>query len=479
MTVTTPVDTDGAPREVPSGGPARWWRAVPVALAAVAAAALLLPWGRAGAGPVLLEAGLLRALPPDAWSGIEVTGARALVVAALAAVAVVVGASTWDSTGARACVAAGGGAAAACGVAALVGWGPTAAPGVWVAVTAGVVAVGAALVRRAGATRTWPVLVAALVAAAGTVALPGGEQVPDRAAAGPFQRVATLGAWWSPRSGSAGLSSSGGDPRPVVVDGAPGIVGAAGVLIADPRGRARVLARTEPGAPAPLGVAGGRVARWVTVDALTVTELRADGPLEVTVRDVGAASPVGDDGSVWLRSDVDPSDTVRRLTLGDYDGRQELSAVYLPVVTIQRPDGEGPIDVQAVRPVPGGALRVAYPDPGKQIQLLTDTAAGIAVRPLTRVSAPPCLFPAVVGTGDVRAMAADATGVWYPTPDQRLAHRDPDGTVRTVPTRLPGAIAALAAPGDGSVLFIARDDDGNALWRLPDANAALTDPPGC
>jgi hypothetical protein len=34
-------------------------------------------------------------------------------------------------------------------------------------------------------------------------------------------------------------------------------------------------------------------------------------------------------------------------------------------------------------------------------------------------------------------------------------------------------VTALAAPGDGSLLFVARDSRGAALWRLPDAAAAL------
>ena len=186
--------------------------------------------------------------------------------------------------------------------------------------------------------------------------MPAGEPVPGRAAVGPFLRIAALGSW-PLRSGVAGLDSVGG-ARPVVVDGAPGVVAAGGVVVADERGRARVLARTADGAPPPLGVAGDRVARWITADTLAVTELRAGGALEVVVRDVGAASAVGDDGSVWLRSDIDPPETVRRLDLAAYDGRQDLSATYLPVVTIQNPDGEGPIDVHDVLPVPGGAVRL-------------------------------------------------------------------------------------------------------------------------
>ena len=65
---------------------------------------------------------------------------------------------------------------------------------------------------------------------------------------------------------------------------------------------------------------------------------------------------------------------------------------------------------------------------------------------------------------------------------ERLAHLDPasDGAARAVPAVLPGTVTALAAPGDGSLLFVARDARGAALWRLPDAAATLGaagDPP--
>jgi hypothetical protein len=43
---------------------------------------------------------------------------------------------------------------------------------------------------------------------------------------------------------------------------------------------------------------------------------------------------------------------------------------------------------------------------------------------------------------------------------------------------LPGHVSALTAPGDGSLLFVASDAAGDALWRLPDAAAALTAAPG-
>ena len=149
--MAAPVRAGDAPRGTPARVPGRWWPAVSAGLAAVAAAALLLPWWRAGAGPVLLGGRPLRALPADSWTGVEVAGGRALVVAGLAVVAVVAGAPPRAKTGGRACVVAAGAAAAACGVAALVGWGPTGAPGAWVAAAAGVAAVAVALVRSTGA----------------------------------------------------------------------------------------------------------------------------------------------------------------------------------------------------------------------------------------------------------------------------------------------------------------------------------------
>jgi hypothetical protein len=480
--MVAPAHAGDVPPGTPPRARGRWWPAVPAVLALAAAAALFLPWWRAGAGPVLLGGGPLRVLAPDSWTGIEVAGLRAVLVGGLALLATVTGAvGVVDGrrTGGRACAAAAGAAAVACGAAALVGWGPTAAAGAWFAVATGAGAVACAVWR--GTVRAPLVLAVTLAAAAAVVAVPGGEQVPDRSAAAPFQRVAALGAWRPARSGAAGLPGRG-DARPVVVDGAPGVVAAEGVITADARGRARVLARTDDGAPPPLGVAAGRVVRWITADTLAVTGLRPDGPLQVVVRDVGAASTLGDDGSVWLRSDIDPPEAVRRLDLAAYDGRQDLSATYLPVVTIQDPDGEGPVDVHDVRPVPGGALRIDDAGDPRRLQLLTATPGGIAVRTLLDTSASRCASSTITTVGDLGIVTADATGVWFPTADRRLAHRDVDGTVRLVPARLPGLLSALAAPGDGSVLFIARadrDDAGTALWRLPDAAAALAGPPAC
>ena len=164
----------------------------------------------------------------------------------------------------------------------------------------------------------------------------------------------------------------------------------------------------------------------------------------------------------------DPVGTVRRLDVVRLDGEQRIAATYLPVVTIQ--EAEPPVDLRTVLPVRGGGLR-NLAEAGR-LELLTGTAAGIATTPLagTRCGA--------AGVADLDRAAADRSGVWFvlvSADGERLAHLDPasDGAGRAVPAVLPGTVTALAAPGDGSLLFVARDSRGAALWRLPDAAAAL------
>jgi len=327
------------------------------------------------------------------------------------------------------------------------------------------------------------VLATALAAVVVTLVVPGGVEPPSRSAVGPFVPVAVIGGW-PLRSGAPGLAGPIDDARPVVVAGAPGLVSPGGIEVTDDTGRARVLARTDRGAPPPLGAAAGRLVHWTSADALVVTGLRADDPLRVLVRDVATVSPLGSGGSIWLRSQIDPPDTVRRLDLAAYDGPQNLSAVYLPVVTIQNPRGETtPIDVRGVLPVPGGALRIADVAGTRQLQLLTGTAAGIAVTPVAGATNQLCAGGPGSAGDDLRALAADGDGVWFPSPGpggEHLVHLDPAGTARVVATPLPGHVVALLAPGDGSLLLTARGPGGDALWRLPDARVALTDPPpGC
>ncbi len=485
MAVGMPVDAGGAAGPAPTRRPPRWWPAAAGALAVLAAAAFALPWWRAERGASLLGAGPVRTAAPDVWTGTEVAGLRAVLVVALAVVALAVSAlaavRASGAAGARSGVAATGAAAAACGAAALVGWGPTTAPGAWLAAGTGLAAVGVALLRR-GAARARVVVTTAVLAAAAALAVPEAEPRADRTEFGPFVSVAgTTPDRTALRSGAGGLYGRSRGSTPVVVDGAPGLVTDGAVVVAGPRGRARVLARTGLGAPPPLGTAGDLLVRWVAADAVAATDLRPGGPQDVVVRDVATASPVGDDGSVWLTSDVDPVGTVRRFDAAVYRDQQDLSATWLPVVTIRNPPGEGPLDVRAVRPVPGGALRVGD---GQRIELLSATAAGIAVRPLTGAVGPEsCRGARFAGTGGLRVVAADATGVWFPTVDGRLAHVGPDGAVRAVEAPLPSPLDALAVPGDGTVLFTAGGVPGDGpltLWRLPDAAAALGGPvPAC
>ena len=485
--------------------------AAPATLAAVAAAATPLPWWRADRGAVLLGAGPVTELPPDTWTGVEMIGPWAVAVAVPAGIAVLAAAlailgsiraerpmtpsrwaawAGWFAAAARWAAVAAGLAAVAGAARVLLGWGASGAAGAWPALAAGLAAVAAALPRGAAApgelrvparrvarsgtadfafrlTPLRTVTAVALVAAVGIplAAVPAGSR-PHRDAVAPFVPVAAVGAF-PLRSGAAGLAAAD-DVWPVLADGAPGVVSRTGIVVADADGRARVLARTDRGAPAPIGVVGDRVVHWTASDTIAVTELRAGSPLDVVVRGVTEAGALGADGSLWLRSDADPVGTVRRLDVAGLDGQQRIAVTYLPVVTIQEPDP--PVDLRTVLPVPGGGLRTV--SGGGRLEMLTGTAAGIATTPLagSRCGA--------AGTAGLDHAVADGSGVWFVlagADGDRLAHLDPNAgsTVRTVPAVLPGAVTALTAPGDGSLLFVARDARGAALWRLPAADAAL------
>ncbi|HSU10217.1 MAG TPA: hypothetical protein VLK57_13550 [Pseudonocardia sp.] len=468
--------------------------AVPVALAVTAAGATLLPWWRADRGAVLLGAGPLRELPPDTWTGVAVSGWWTAATAVPAGVAILATALAFGrsaragrfSDAARWAAAVAGLAAVALAVRALAGWGTSGAPGAWVALAAGLAAVAVATtsgelrvparrVARSGtasrAARRTALRVVAAVAVVASVAVPlavapTGPAASDRDTVGPFVPVAAVGAF-PLRSGEVGLAAAD-DPRPVVADGAPGVVSRAGVVVTGAHGRARVLARTDRGAPAPIGVVGDRVVRWISSDAVAVTELRAGSTVDVVVRGVSEAGPLGADGSVWLRTDADPLGTVRRLEVAGLDGEQRLAATYLPVVTIQEP--VPPVDVRAVLPVRGGGLRTVGGD--DQLEMLTGTASGIATTPLAGSRC------GTAGTAGLAMAAPDGTGLWFVLHGRdgaRLALLDPAAraAVRVVPTLLPGDVTGLVAPGDGSVLFVAQDPRGATLWRLGDAKAAL------
>jgi hypothetical protein len=476
--------------------PLRLRIALAAVLAAGAAAAFLLPWWRADGGAVLLGGAPVHQLPPDVWTGVEVAGPLTVLVVVQAGASVALAVLACLGLGrltlaARCAAASAGLVAVAAVVRALVHWGPSSAAGVWIALAAGVGAIGTAVappgrelhvpVPRAARSgtpssafryggRRWVPAVATAATVAAAAALLAGPVQPPRVAAGPFVPVADVGAF-PLRSGETGLSATD-DARPVLADGAPGVFSRAGVVVADTYGRARVLAGLDRGAPAPIGVVGDRVVRWVSADAVAVTELRVGSSVDVVVRGVAEAGMLGADGSVWLRSEVDPGGTVRRLDVARLDGRQRIAATYLPVVTIQEP--EPPVDLRTVLPVRGGGLRT-LPEAGR-LELLTGTAAGIATTPLagSRCGA--------AGVASLDRAAADGSSVWFVLVNadgERLARLDPasGGAIRTVPTVLPGPVTALAAPGDGSVLFVARDPQGAVLWRLPDAVAALGAPP--
>src|SRR5690348_8127807 len=106
-----------------SSTPSWLGRGLPATFAAAAAATLLLPWWRADRGPVLLAAGPVTELPPDAWSGVEVVGPWAVVVAvstgAAVLLALVTGVAARSAAVARGAGGAAGAAAAVSAVRAL------------------------------------------------------------------------------------------------------------------------------------------------------------------------------------------------------------------------------------------------------------------------------------------------------------------------------------------------------------------------
>ncbi|MHA6784613.1 hypothetical protein ACVGOW_26995 [Pseudonocardia saturnea] len=444
------------------------------ALTLLSAVALTLPWWRAGPA-VRLDTGPPSPAAAGTWAGWEVLGipvTALLVVLALAATGSVLLRPAADGT--RALVAAAAAAGVTAAAVGLVAWGVSAAPG---AVVTGATGLGGLLLAVRPPGRT--VLTCALVAAVGTAVLPGVPRPPDRVTDGPFVRIAVLDDGRPLRSGEpalpaslsvrgSGLGELGGEPV---------VLGPDRLVAADASGRARVVATTGDGTTV-LGIADGRVARLVG-DALLVTGLVPDDPTWVRVADVGAVSPVGDDGSVWLSSTADPPGTVRRLDLGAYDGEQDLAAVYLPVVTVREPEGTAGIDVRDVRPVAGGAaLRFVTGGSGHRLERLAPTSTGIVADLLAGALDPGCGLNSTAPTTALPSAGPAAVdgdgGIWLAV-DGRLVRIDPAGALRAVPAPLPGPVSALLATADGAVVLGTAAP--GALWRLPDAAAALADLP--
>ena len=299
-------------------------------LAVLGVACVLLPWWRAADAPVLLVDGPPLPLTPDAWTGIELIGAPLAVgLAVLGAVALALGAST------AACAVAGlvGAATAAGAGRVLVTWGPSTAQGAWFAAAFGVAAVLVAI----GHRPVWATLAAALVGALVT----GIPRMDGTAAAdGPFVRLADLADAGVLRSGGTTVPTGPG-LRLTVADGTAAAVTDDGIATAA-HGRVDVVARVPADdrirhAGGILGVAGDRVARFIAPGTLLVTGLHAGDPTAVRVVGVAEASPVGSDGTVWLRGYGEPTATVRSLDLGAYDGATTVDVTLLPVVTIDAP----------------------------------------------------------------------------------------------------------------------------------------------
>lgn len=463
-----------ASRPAPSARPY-----VAAALGVVAVAALLLPWWRAAVSPVLLAVGPSQGLDADTWPGWEVAGVPLAALQCVVAVAALAATLRKTDTLAHGLTAAAGAGAAALGISALVKWGVSGAAGPWVTIVAGA---GAFLL----ASSPW-FAVPMLVAIALSIVFLDGPPQPD--ASGPFVRIAGLDA--------AGLRSGTPElPRPldgrlITVDGAAAVVTEDGIARLDTRGRAEVLARVpdhDRGRPGGvLGVAGDRVARWVDVNRVAVTGLRAGDPVAIVIRDISAAGPVGADGMLWLRAIGDPMGTVRRLDLRAYQGEQSLAAVYLPVVTIDLPAGAEPLDPSRLLPAADGALRFVAQESGYRLERVTPDSSGVAITTLAGGLDPTCGLSRAPRDAHIPSsgpLAIDAAGgVWYAGAPDRLARLGADGVLQAVPQPLPGPVIGLVAAADGSIVAAVAGQGGPGLWRLPDAAGALADlpptPPGC
>ncbi len=460
-------------------------------LAALGVACVILPWWRAAVPPVLLVDGPPQPLAADTWTGVELLGAPLTIGLAVLALAAAVGQAGWRAAGAtshpsgpprtppvgcevirrgaRCAVAALVGAATAAGAGrVLATWGPSAAPGAWVAAALGVAAVLVAV----GPRPVWATLAAALVGALVT----GIPRTADTAAAdGPFVRLADLADTDELRSGATALPIASG-LRLTVIDGAPAAVTDDGIATAA-HGRVDVLARVPADARVRhaggiLGVAGGRVARFAAPGMLLVTGLRAGDPTAVRVMGVAEASPVGSDGTVWLRGYGEPTATVRSLDLAAYDGATTLDVTVLPVVTIDAPVGAAPLTAPDLLPVPGGALRRT----ASRLERVTAAPGRTVVTPVAGGLDPACGLTAVarsaaLGAPGPFAPAADG-GAWVAA-DGRLVHVGADGVLRAVRAPLPGPAIALGTSPDGTLLVATRQ---GALWALP-PTAPLEDLP--
>jgi hypothetical protein len=473
---------------------------VAAGLAAAAAACTLLPWWRALRAPVLLVDGPPLPLAADEWTGAEILGTLLTVgigTLAVAAVALAVvgrlgdrreGAVVGDQTPrtalskrSSAAVSAAVGAAVAAGaVRVLFEWGPSGALGAWFGGLLGLLAVAVALRcgRAAGGRRRVAtpaavpahdlgpfVLAAALVGGLVVGILPAAGATPA-AADGPFTHIADL-ATVPLRSGATALPAS--DLRLTTVDGAVAAVTDDGIADVE-HGRVTVLARVGADdrgrhAGGILGVADGRVARFVDASTVLVTGLHAGDPTAVRINGVAEAGTVGSDGTAWLRGYGEPSATIRRLDLSSYTGAATLDITFLPVVTIDAPVGADPVAVHDVVPVQGGALRRAGHDGGFRLERIAAEPGRVAVTPVAGGFDPTCGLTAAARSASLPTLGpfagAPDGGAWLAA-GGRLLRVGPDGVLRAVRAPPPGEVSALVTTAEGSVVLAVRD----ALWTV-------------
>ena len=363
-----------------------------------------------------------------------------------------------------------GGAVAAGAGRVLLTWGPSGAPGVWVAGALGLAAAGVTL--EAPVRRASPALAAALVGALVVGVLPA-VGAPEAAADGPYVHLADLTDAGLLRGGSTALPAAS-DLRLTLVDGAVTAVSDDGIAAVDD-GRVTVLARIRADdrgrhAGGVLGVTDGRVARFVAPGTMLVTGLRPGDPTAIRVTGVAEASAVGTDGTAWLRGYGEPTATIRQLDLSAYSGAATLDVTALPVVTIDAPVGADPIAVDAVLPVPGGALRRVGHGGGYRLERLAVEPGRVAVTPLAGGLDPACGLTAVARDASLRTpgpfAGAPDGGAWLAA-DGRMLAVGADGELRAVRAPPPGEVTALTTAADGTVALATRR---GALWTLrPDA----------
>ncbi len=389
--------------------------------------------------------------------------------------------------------AAVGAAVAAGAVRVLLEWGPSGAIGAWFAGLLGLVAVAVAL-GCAGAARARAreapsdaiaarghevgafVLAAALVGGLVVGVLPAAGAT-QAAADGPFTHVADLAA--APlRSGATALPAS--DLRLTTVDGVVAAVTDDGIADVE-HGRVTVLAGVAADdrgrhAGGILGVAAGRVARFVDAGTVLVSGLHAGDPTAVRINGVAEASVVGADGTAWLRGYGEPSATIRRLDLSTYSGAATLDITFLPVVTIDAPVGADPVTVHDVVPVQGGALRRAGHDGDFRLERIAAEPGRVAVTPVAGGFDPTCGLTAAAHSASLRTLGpfagAPDGGAWLAA-GGRLLRVGPDGVLRAVRAPLPGEVTAVVTTADGGVAVAVR---GGALWMVP-PTAPLDDLP--